>query len=108
MTNKLILGFASVALAVASAASGYKVTFYQPVTVNGAKLKPGDYNVEVNGSTAVLKRGKTVAEAPVKVQNDTEKFKTNSVRMEGDQVAEIRLGGTHTRLVFGSTGDATK
>ncbi len=108
MVNKLMFGFASIALAVASAASSYHVTFYQPVVVNGAKLKPGDYSVEVNGSMAMIKHGKTVAEAPVKVENDSAKYKTNSVRLDGDQVSEIRLGGTNTRLVFGSSGDATK
>jgi hypothetical protein len=108
VVNKFLLGFASIALAVASAASTYKVTFYQPVEINGTKLKAGDYRVEVNGSTAVIKKGKAMAEAPVKVENASEKYKTDSVRMEGDQVAEIRVGGTHTLLVFGKTGDATK
>ena len=104
MVNKFILGFAAIGLTLASAASTYHVTFYQPVVVNGAKLKPGDYKVEVNGSTATIKRGSTTAEAPVKVENNDEKFKSNSVRLEGDQVSEIRIGGTHTRLVFEKTG----
>jgi hypothetical protein len=107
VVNKLLFGFASIALAVASAASTYKVTFYQPVVINGTKLKPGDYRVEVDGSTAVVKKGKAVVQAPVKVENAAEKYKSNSVRLEGDQVSEIRLGGTHTLLVFGKTGDAT-
>ncbi len=107
MIKKLIGGFALVALSVASAATSYKVTFYEPVTINGAKLKAGEYKVEAQGSTAIIKQGKTVAETPVKVENEEQKFATNSVRMVGGQVTEIRVGGTHTRLVFDKTGDAT-
>jgi hypothetical protein len=107
VVNKLLFGFASVALAVASAASGYNVTFYQPVVINGAQLGPGAYRVEIQGSMAVIKKGKTVTEAPVRVQNDGEKFRANTVRLEGDRVSEIRIGGTHTRLVFDKSGDAT-
>jgi len=107
VVNKLLFGFASLALAVASAATSYSVTFYEPVVINGAKLKPGAYRVEVDGSMAQIKQGKTVAEAPVKIENDGEKYRANSVRMAGNQVTEIRVGGTHTRLVFEKTGDAT-
>ena len=35
MVKKSILAFATLALAVASAASSYSVTFFQPVVVNG-------------------------------------------------------------------------
>ncbi len=70
MVKNVLLGFASAALAVASAASSYNVTFYQPVTINGAELKPGDYKLELKGDNmAVIKQGKTATEAPVKVQN---------------------------------------
>ena len=56
-------------------------------------------------------QGKTVAESPVKVETDTAKFSTNSVRLSGAEgsrvLSEIRVGGTRTRLVFDKTGDAT-
>ena len=108
MVKKLLVGFASVALAVASAATGYNVKFYSPVTVSGAKLQPGTYRVEVNGSMAVIKNGKKVAEVPVKVENVEEKYRTNTLRLDGDRVAEIGVAGTHTKLVFDQTGDSTK
>ena len=107
MVKKMLFGFASVALAIASAANSYNVKFYEPVTINGSKLQPGTYRVELNGGTAVIKNGKTVAETPVKVENADQKFETNAVRMDGDRVAEIRIGGTHTKLVFSRSGDAT-
>lgn len=107
MVNKLLFGFASVALAVASAATSYNVTFYDSVMINGAKVQPGNYKVEVNASTATLKQGKSVIQAPVKVESTAEKFGTNVVRIEGSELQEIRLGGTRTKLVFEKTGVAT-
>ena len=107
MVKKLLFGFASVALAVASAATTYSVTLYEPVVVNGSTLKPGDYKIEIQGSTALIKQGKTMTEAPVRIENNSNKFPTNTVRMNGDRLSEIRVGGTHTRLVFEKSGDAT-
>lgn len=107
MVKQLLFGFASVALAVASAATSYNVTFYDSVMINGAKLQPGSYKVEVNENTATIKQGKNVIQAPVKVENSDEKFRTNVLRIEKSEVQEIRLGGTHTKLVFEKTGVAT-
>lgn len=108
MVKNVLLGFATAALAVASAASSYNVTFYEPVTVNGAQLKPGDYKLELkDNNTAVLKQGKSVTEAPVKVENDNQKFSRNAVKINGSKVEEIRLAGTSMRVVFDKTGNAT-
>lgn len=108
MVKNILLGFTSVALAVASAASKYNVTFYQPVMVNGSELKPGDYKLEVNDKTALLKQGNQTAEAPVTVETDGQKFARTSVRLNGNQVEEIRIGGTTTRIVFDKASNATK
>jgi|SRR5665213_1272866 hypothetical protein len=107
MVKNILLGFASIALAVASAASSYNVTFYDPVMINGSELKAGDYKLELKDNTAVIKQGKTVTEAPVKVENDGQKYQRTAVRMNGMQVEEIRIGGTHTRIVFDKTSNAT-
>ena len=107
MVKNILLGFASVALAVASAASSYNVTFYQPVMINGSQLKAGDYKLELKDKTAVIKQGKTVTEAPVKVENDSQKYQRTAVRLNGMQVEEIRIGGTSTRIVFDKTSNAT-
>ena len=107
MVKNVLLGFASFAVAVASAAANYTVTFYQPVMVNGSELKPGDYKLELKDNTAVLKQGKKEANAPVKVEQGGEKYDRTSVRMNGTAVEEIRIGGTNTRVVFDKTGAAT-
>ena len=101
--KKLILAFATVALAMASAATKYNVTLFQPTVVNGNELKPGDYKVEVNGDKAIFKAGKQTVEAPVKVEEATDKNSSNTLRYtEGNKLQEIRIGGSHTKLVFGA------
>ena len=107
MVKKILLGFASIALAVASAAGSYSVTFYQPVMVNGSELKAGDYKLELKDKTAVIKQGKSVTEVPVTIQNDAQKFNRTAVRLNAGQVEEIRIGGTNTRVVFEKTSNAT-
>ena len=107
MVKKSILVFATFALAVASAASSYSVTFFQPVVVNGQTLKAGDYKVQFSDNKATIQQGKTVTEVPVKVENSTDKYSSTSVRLNGTTVEEIRLGGTHTRLVFDKAGAGT-
>lgn len=102
--KKLILAISSIALSVASAATTYRVTFFQPSVVAGTELKAGDYRVEVNDSKAVITQGKTKVEADVKVETADSKFGSTSVRYTSGEgkykVSEIRIGGTNTKLVF--------
>ena len=100
----LILTFATFGLAIASAASSYKVMLHQPTLIAGKELKPGLYKVEVNDTTATLSQGKESVETPVKTETADTKFTSTSVRYKnGDgkyRMEEIRIGGTSTRLVF--------
>jgi len=108
VVKRLTIGFATLALAAASAASSYNVTFFEPVVINGTTLKPGAYKVEISDNKAIIKKGKAVVESPVKVESSEAKYPTTSVRLAGGtQLEEIRLGGTRTKLVFEKTGVAT-
>ena len=102
--KKILLSFATVALAVASAANSYRVTLFQPAVVNGTELKPGDYKVTLKDDKAVLTSGKTSVEAKVKQETASSKFSSTTVRYTDSagkyHVQEIRLGGTTTKLVF--------
>lgn len=104
MIKRISLLSMTLALAVASAASTYRITFFQPTYVNGQELQPGDYKIEVNGDKAIISRNRQKVEATVKSETTDEKFAANSVRYKnGDgkyRVQEIRLGGTKTKLVF--------
>jgi hypothetical protein len=101
--NKLLLSFATLALAAASAAS-HRITLFQPSLLNGSELKPGDYKVEVKDNKAIITRGGDSVEAPVKIETADSKYGSTSVRYaNGDgkyRLQEIRLGGTNTKLVF--------
>ncbi|SRR5258706_3363828 len=94
------------ALALAGSGS-YKVTFFMPSQVAGTNLRAGEYRIEVSGDKAVIRVGKNTVEAPVKVENGDTKFATTSVRYQNidgkAKVDQIRVGGTHTTLVFGET-----
>ncbi len=102
--KKTLFVFATLALAIASAAANYKLTLFQPSMINGTELKPGDYKIELTDNKIVVKGGKNVVEADVKVENSTEKFSTTSVRYTNAdgkmKVQEIRLGGTSSKIVF--------
>jgi hypothetical protein len=102
--KKILLSFATVALAVASAAQTHRVTLFQPSVVAGTELKPGEYKVTVEGDKATLTSGKTSVSANVKTETADSKFSSTTVRYSnGDgkyTVQEIRLGGTTTKVVF--------
>ena len=104
MKTKILLSFATIAMAAASAASSYRLTFFQPSIVAGKELQPGDYKLTVKDNKAVIARGKDSVEADVKSETADSKFNSTSVRYKnGDgkyRVQEIRLGGTNTKLVF--------
>jgi hypothetical protein len=104
MTKKILLSFSTLALAVVSAASSYKVTLFQPALVNGTELKPGEYKITLKDQKAIISSGKTSVEADVRTETADAKFSSTTVRYRnGDgkyHVQEIRIGGTHTKLVF--------
>ncbi|HYP14293.1 MAG TPA: hypothetical protein VEQ63_10255 [Bryobacteraceae bacterium] len=104
MIKKISMSAITLALAVASAASSYRVTLFQSSFVNGQELKPGDYKIQLNGDKAVISGNRQKIEANVKTETTDEKFAANSVRYRnGDgkyRIQEIRLGGTKTKLLF--------
>ena len=103
MKKALAVMFA-LGISAAYAASSYQVTLYKPTTINGTQLKAGAVKLELQGDKVIIKQGKTSVESSVTVQNGTQKFFDTSVGYAGDsannQVQEIRLGGTTTKLLF--------
>jgi hypothetical protein len=105
--KKFLIMFATLAIAVASAAEKtYHVTLNEPASVNGTQLKPGEYKVQMEGDKAILKLGKTVIEAPARIQTADHKYDTTSVNISNASsqptLTEIHVGGTTTRIVFGA------
>jgi hypothetical protein len=103
--TKAIAVILALGISAAYAGSSYSFTLYKPTTINGTQLKPGSVKLELQGDKVVIKQGKTNAESSVTVQNSERKFDASSVTYNAsatDQVQEIRLGGTTTKLVFDS------
>ena len=102
--KKFVFAFATLALAVASAANRYNVKLFVPSEVGGQVLKPGDYTIELKDNRAVIKGGKQTVEAEARVENEGKKFSSNVVRYSGEEpnvkIDEIRIGGTTTKVVF--------
>ena len=105
MMKKVLITFATLAVAVASAATTYRVKFVEPTVVNGTTLKAGDYKVEVLDNKAVFTAGKHTTEAKVKVESADQKFNSTSFRYDKTtdgalKLQELKIGGSNTRLVF--------
>ena len=106
--KKLALLFSALALIVASAAENtYHFTLQETASVNGTALKPGDYKVQVEGDKAILKYGKTVIEAPAKLETAEHKYSATSVDLDSvnnkPRISEIHIGGTKMRIVFSNS-----
>ena len=112
MTMRKVLPFFLVAGLAVAGGHSYNVSLFVPSRVGATELKPGQYKIEVNDQTAVIRQGKVQAESPVKVEEGDSKFATTVVRYGSSadgksRIQEIRIGGTKTRLVFNSDTPAT-
>jgi len=105
MIKRLLISFATIAVAAASAAT-YKVDLSEPLMVAGKQLPAGEYKIAVDGGKAVFHNGKQETEAPVKVETAGNKFKETTFRFDSAadgtrKLEEINVGGSHTSLEFG-------
>jgi hypothetical protein len=99
--KKMMMAFATFALAVASASPRYHVTIYDKTWAGNTELKPGEYTVEMQGDKAVFKSGKAVIEAPAKIEENERRFDSTSVRINNDhKIEKIEFGGTKSRIVL--------
>lgn len=104
MLKKFVLAFAILAVAIASAGTvpgsrTYTINLIQPAVVNGTELKAGEYRLTVDTTKVTLTKGKQVVDVPAKVETVDAKFDTTAIRFAGTNLAEIRVGGTKTRIV---------
>jgi hypothetical protein len=98
--KKVLFFFGVIGLAVAGAKS-YTVRLYDSATIGGKELPAGEYKLEVMDQKAVLRKGKIDAEAPVRIENGSQKFGATTVRLAaGRRIQEIRVGGTTMKVVF--------
>ncbi|MFL6450394.1 MAG: hypothetical protein ACJ746_22340 [Bryobacteraceae bacterium] len=108
MLNRVALAFLTAGLMTMSAAT-YKVSLHQDAVIDGKQVKAGNYKIEVkDNNTAVLTQGKKTVEVPVKTETAQSKFSSTQVQYtDGNNLQEIRVGGTNTKLVFGGDKPTT-
>jgi hypothetical protein len=106
MVKRFLVAFAILALAMASAGTVpsshvYMITLTQPVVVHGTQLAAGDYRLTIAGDKITMQtlKGKLTVDVPAKLETTTQKFDDTALRYSGTGLAEIRLGGTKTRIV---------
>jgi|HubBroStandDraft_2_1064218.scaffolds.fasta_scaffold142312_2 hypothetical protein len=99
--KKIMLAVATFALTALAASNTFHVTFDDAAWIGSTQVKAGDYKLQVEGDKATLKSGKTVIEAPAKLETADHKFETTGVVMDSKgKVQEIQIGGTKDRIVF--------
>lgn len=102
--KKLVLTFATLALAAASAANRYNIKIFLPAEVGGQAVKAGEYKLELKDNQAILKGANGDVQAEARIENGPKKFPQTVVRYSNDQtnarIEEIRIGGTSTSVIF--------
>lgn len=109
MTRKpfLMLCASVFLLAGIASAKTYHVTMIEAAKAGTADLKPGEYEIKLEGSQAVFieETNSKSFTVPVKVEHESKKFGETSVETAdkdgAKNLAAINLGGSDTRLVFG-------
>jgi len=103
----ILLAFALIAAAGTVPGGHYKMTLFEPASVQGTVLKAGDYSLILKDTKLMIVRedtNKAPVEVTVKVETGDRKFDGTSVQLNTSTgkavIAEIRLGGTKTKLVF--------
>jgi hypothetical protein len=99
--GKLSLGFATVALGIACAASSsYKVTIPADTWAGDTQLKAGNYKVQVEGNQATFTSGKQKFEVPATVEQNAKKSADTLLETSGTKLQAIDIGGTTTKIVI--------
>jgi len=91
-----------------------KVTFESDIKVNGTLVKKGTYEVKFNdetGQLAIVKNGKTVAEAMTRVETRSKKASDFQIRstVNGNetQLIGVTFGGSDKDIVLSSGASTT-
>jgi hypothetical protein len=108
MLNKFLVTFVTIGGMAAIAGTGsYKVSLMQDSVLNGQQLKAGTYKVDVQNNTATLTKGKAAVQAPAKEEQTPNKFANTQMVYTNNDLREIDIGGTHTKIVFTGSGQVS-
>jgi len=106
MKKMFLAGVLSLASLTIVSAKSYEIVISAPTKVGNVKLQPGQYSLKVQGANAVftnMDNAKSFT-TPVKVENSDTKFDSTKIQSskqgDTDQIQEIDLGGSKTKLGF--------
>jgi hypothetical protein len=115
ISKSLVLGAALILASSAFAATKASLSLSNPVTVNGTKLKPGDYKLEWEGTgpdveLSIMQGKKVLAKAPAHVVNlDNVAENSAAVTRKADDgtaaLAGVRFAGKKFALDLGESTD---
>jgi hypothetical protein len=103
MIKRTLAVLSLITVAVASAASSFRVDLYQTTVINGTTFKAGEAKLELKENKISLKQGKTSAEANVKVEAAKDKFLYTTIGYKdggNHEIKDISIAGTTTRIIF--------
>lgn len=106
MKKSLILTGAVALFSIIASAKSYEVVLSSSAMAGNLELKPGQYRVKVEGSNAKFTDENTLKtyQAPVKIEQATEKFDQTAVdttnQNGANHIQTIELGGSNTKLEF--------
>ncbi len=116
VSKSLVMGLALLLASSAFAATKASLQLNNPVTVNGTKLKPGDYKLQWEGAgsnveLSILQGNKVIAKAPAHVvELDTPAANDAAVTRKSDSgtssLAGIRFQGKKLALELGEASDS--
>jgi hypothetical protein len=102
--KKLLLGACVFSLGIASAASSFHVRIVDPTWVGQSQLKPGEYEVRVDGDKVTFKQGKTIVAVSAKVETSASKFSDTQMDVKTvngqAKLQELDLGGTKSKIML--------
>jgi hypothetical protein len=102
--NKLMLGACVFALGIATAASTYHLRLSDTTWVGQTQLKPGEYEVKVDGDKITFKQGKNVVAVSAKIETNAFKYadtQTDVKTVNGQaKLLELDLGGTKSKIML--------
>ena len=70
------------------------MSLYNPATVEGHELKPGDYEVSATDTLVTISQNhKVLVEAPIEWKNETGKSQFTTFVTDGNKVTELHFSG---------------
>lgn len=101
MTKKLFASFIVFGAMTFAASNTFKVQVFQDSVVEGKTLKAGEYKIMMENGNALIKQGKeTIQVAAKEVTTPDKAPSTELMYQSGNNLHEIRVGGSHTGIVF--------